>query len=223
MAAGDLAYLDPPAAPAWGATMASAIGMRAVEWLWTGMLPRGMFVVLAGEPGAGKSTLTSLIAAMLTTGADWPDGDFGSEPGNVAWWTGEEAARETLVPRWHASGADLERIDVIDHVFDPGSAEHVERARHALPHSRDTAACTRPRDHGGERGAGRQPVRRCAQVSRALHPALPRTRARAWSASLTSRKAHARRPALERLYGSGAWGQKARLVLYCDQDRRTRM
>ena len=197
--------------------------MRAVEWLWTNMLPRGMFVVLAGEPEAGKSTLASLVAAILTTGGDWPDGDLSVEPCNVAWWTGEEAAAETLVPRWHAAGADLTRVDVLDRDFDPGNADHVlDLTAHCR--IRDTrmlvldpvvtaAAGARDGNQAGDVRKSLEPYIRLAEETGALVLGISHFA-----------KGSRDRPALERLYGSGAWGQKARIVHFCtkivDSDER---
>jgi hypothetical protein len=41
---------------------------RAIDWLWTGWIPQGYITILAGESGAGKSTVLADIAARVTTG-----------------------------------------------------------------------------------------------------------------------------------------------------------
>lgn len=44
-----------------------------IDWLWPGRLPAGKLVILAGDPGLGKSFLTMDIAARVSRGGDWPD------------------------------------------------------------------------------------------------------------------------------------------------------
>jgi predicted ATP-dependent serine protease len=38
------------------------------EWLWEGHIPRGMFVIIGGDPGQGKSAVGLDIAARVSTG-----------------------------------------------------------------------------------------------------------------------------------------------------------
>ncbi|MQA85616.1 MAG: AAA family ATPase [Streptosporangiales bacterium] len=45
-----------------------------VSWLWESRLPGGKLVILDGDPGVGKSTLTLDWAARVSTGTPWPDG-----------------------------------------------------------------------------------------------------------------------------------------------------
>ena len=57
-----------------------------LTWSWKGWLPNGMLVILAGEPGSGKSALALWIAATFTDGRNWPDGQpFTGDTGKVLW------------------------------------------------------------------------------------------------------------------------------------------
>jgi predicted ATP-dependent serine protease len=38
------------------------------EWLWEGHIPRGMFVIIGGDPGQGKSAVGLDIAARISAG-----------------------------------------------------------------------------------------------------------------------------------------------------------
>jgi len=38
------------------------------DWLWEGHIPRGMFVIIGGDPGQGKSAVGLDIAARISTG-----------------------------------------------------------------------------------------------------------------------------------------------------------
>lgn len=81
-----------------------------VEWLWPYWLARGKMHILAGSPGQGKTTIAvGALAATVTTGGRWPDGSR-CEPGNVVVYSGEDDAKDTLVPRFVAAGGDRSRI-----------------------------------------------------------------------------------------------------------------
>ncbi len=43
-----------------------------IDWLWDGRLARGKHTCIAGEPGVGKSQLSTAIVAAVTTLGDWP-------------------------------------------------------------------------------------------------------------------------------------------------------
>jgi len=38
------------------------------DWLWEGHIPRGMFVIIGGDPGQGKSAVGLDIAARVSAG-----------------------------------------------------------------------------------------------------------------------------------------------------------
>jgi len=43
-----------------------------VRWLWPGWLARGKIHLLAGRPGAGKTTLALSLAASISSAGFWP-------------------------------------------------------------------------------------------------------------------------------------------------------
>ena len=96
---------------------AGNIAPEKVEWLWPGRLARGKHTCIAGEQGAGKSTLSISIVAAITTGGSWPCGE-GRSPilGNVVILSAEDGAADTIVPRLIAAGADLDRVHIISAV-----------------------------------------------------------------------------------------------------------
>ena len=77
-----------------------------VDWLWENYLPRGMFTMLAGEGGTGKSTLTCALTAVITTGGIWPDGTKCARAGNVLIWSSEDPEEYVIKPRMVAAGAN---------------------------------------------------------------------------------------------------------------------
>lgn len=86
----------------------SDIEPQAIEWLWNGWLPRGKFVLLAGQPGTGKTTISNALAATVSIGGRFPDGAR-CAAGNVLIWSGEDDVADTLLPRLIAAGADRAR------------------------------------------------------------------------------------------------------------------
>lgn len=83
--------------------------MKKVDWFWSNHLARGKITMLAGESAIGKSQISISLAAAITTGGDWPDGD--SAPvGSVIFLTAEDAIDDTVLPRLTAAGANHSRV-----------------------------------------------------------------------------------------------------------------
>lgn len=102
------------------ATPASAIEQQSIQWRWKGRLAAGKIVVLDGDPGLGKSTITLDIAARITRGRALP-GDIGwvddepvTLPRNVMVLSAEDGRGDTIVPRLVAANADLKKIIFFD-------------------------------------------------------------------------------------------------------------
>ena len=55
------------------------VGPEDVAWLWASRIPRGKLAEIVGDPGIGKSWLTTEIVACLTTGCPLPGDEFGGE------------------------------------------------------------------------------------------------------------------------------------------------
>ena len=89
------------------------VARERVTWLWPGYLPVGKVVVLDGDPGLGKSTLTADLAARVTVGKPMPDGSGGGEPGAVVLLSAEDGLADTIAPRLELAGADLDLVTVI--------------------------------------------------------------------------------------------------------------
>ena len=96
----------------------SDVPMEAINWLWPGRIAKGKISLIAGHPGLGKSQVTISIAATVSRGGLWPVDDVPAEAGNVVFLSTEDDVADTLKPRLIASGADTERIEVIQSVRD---------------------------------------------------------------------------------------------------------
>ena len=97
---------------------ASTITPKAYDWLWEPWLCKGKLHLLAGQGGSGKTTIALAIAAALTTGKPLPDGSV-CGPHSVLMWSGEDDLDDTLIPRALAAGADLDRLHFIGSVLTP--------------------------------------------------------------------------------------------------------
>ena len=86
----------------------------AIEWLWYPYIPYGKITVIQGDPGDGKTTVVLAIAAAVTTGAALPESKTTAEPMSVIFQTAEDGLGDTVKPRLVQSGADCERVIVID-------------------------------------------------------------------------------------------------------------
>ena len=92
--------------PMAGLVCAAAITPEPIDWLWEGWLATGKLHILAGAPGTGKTTVALAFAATISCGGRWPDGAR-ADPGQVLIWSSEDDAKDTLVPRLIAMGANL--------------------------------------------------------------------------------------------------------------------
>lgn len=86
-----------------------------LEWFWAGYLPAGKLVLLDGDPGLGKSTITLDLAARFSRGDFAPDGSTLGDgtPGATLLLTSEDDMSDTVVPRLRVAGADMNRVATI--------------------------------------------------------------------------------------------------------------
>ena len=96
----------------------SDVTLEPINWLWPGRIAKGKISLIAGHPGLGKSQVTISIAATVSTGGLWPVDHVPAKAGHVIFLSAEDDVADTLKPRLIASGADTERIEVIQSVRD---------------------------------------------------------------------------------------------------------
>ena len=92
---------------------------KPVAWLWRHHLQRGSLNLLAGKSTAGKSTIALSFCATITSGGQWPDGEA-CEPGTALFWSGEDDAETTLLPRFIAAGGERTRVSFVQAVREDG-------------------------------------------------------------------------------------------------------
>jgi putative DNA primase/helicase len=103
--------------------LVSAIGVqqKRVEWVWQNRLARGKLTLVAGDPGVGKSQISTDIVARLTSARPWPDGGAALR-GACIMLASEDAANDTICPRLELAGADLHRVHIVQAVNEKATA-----------------------------------------------------------------------------------------------------
>lgn len=115
----------------------SSVEPERIDWLWPGRLARGKLHIVDGDPGRGKSTISYDLAARLSTGSPWPDGEPGMKGGTVV-MSAEDGLADTIRPRLDAHGADCDRITALTGIRETNPETGEERDR--LPDLTDLAA-----------------------------------------------------------------------------------
>jgi RecA-family ATPase len=81
-----------------------------VRWMWHPYIPIGKCTAVDGDPGQGKSFLTTKIAACISQGEKLPGMDRKPEPVTTLMLAREDGAGDTIKPRLIACEADCNRI-----------------------------------------------------------------------------------------------------------------
>ena len=95
---------------------ANKITPEPIEWLWVNSIAKRKLQLIAGAPGAGKSTIAFSLAATISSGGYWPDKTKASI-GTVLIWSSEDSPGDTIVPRLMQMGADLNHIGFVRNTF----------------------------------------------------------------------------------------------------------
>lgn len=93
---------------------------QPIEWLVDESIPLGAMVVIAGEPGLGKSQIAIRLAAAVTTGNGLPNEQPYRDLGSVIILANEDDAERTIRPRLEAAGADLAKVHIVEGVAREG-------------------------------------------------------------------------------------------------------
>ena len=99
--------------------------IKEPEWLWKNKFHYGGLSLIAGLPKQGKSMLTSYMAAVITNGWNWCDGNP-CEQGSVLFFAGEDSPEE-YARRLKGNRADLTKIRILESaVLSDGNSEGKE-------------------------------------------------------------------------------------------------
>lgn len=86
------------------------------EWLWKDYLCRRSLHTLTGDGGVGKSNICVNLAAIVSRGGVFPDGQQLDKPMKVIYFTTEDDVRMTVRPRLEAAGANMKNVGVMNKV-----------------------------------------------------------------------------------------------------------
>lgn len=199
---------------------AADITPERIFWLWKGWFALGKLHLIAGVPECGKTTIALAFAAIQSSGGTWPDGTHATA-GTVLMWTSEDDPADTLVPRLIRMGANLKNIHFVKQTRLPGAKPRpfnpsidmpalaarakaigniamliVDPIVAVMPGNRDS-------HKGAETRSGLQPLLDFIETINCVALGV---------AHLT--KGTAGQDPLERINGSGAFGQLPRLVMF---------
>jgi len=115
-------------------TALSEVQETQLRWLWPGMIPLGQITLLDGNPGVGKSTMMTDLAARASADFVMPDATTSDlqGPSGVLIVTTEDAAGSTIRNRAQSAGAEISRIFVLpelEQLLDP----HFSEGRFTFP------------------------------------------------------------------------------------------
>ncbi len=91
-----------------GFVCASDVQTKKIDWFWKGYIPKGSIVLIEGDPGEGKSNITSFLAACVSAGIPLPDSGE-TEPRKVFIVNGEDPT-SLQVARLQAAGGDKKQV-----------------------------------------------------------------------------------------------------------------
>ncbi len=93
----------------------ATIQAQPIEWLWEDRIAIGKLTMIVGDPGLGKSLITTgTIAATVSKGEAWPVDNVPRSPvGDVVLLSAEDDAADTIKPRLEAAGADCTRVHTL--------------------------------------------------------------------------------------------------------------
>ncbi len=103
------------------------IQSEPISWLWQGRIARGKVTLIVGDPGLGKSLLTTTLAAIVSKGYLFPVDNSQAPIGDVVLLSAEDDAADTIKPRLEAAEADCERIRILKAVQVDDEGTQIQR------------------------------------------------------------------------------------------------
>jgi putative DNA primase/helicase len=91
------------------------VEVKPITWLWYNKIPCGMFTLVFGNPGLGKSFEVLDWAARISVGGNWPDNEK-APLGTVVLLTAEDPLEQVVKPRLMSLGADPKNIFALEAV-----------------------------------------------------------------------------------------------------------
>lgn len=92
--------------------MLNEVTREEIRWMWRGRIPIGSITMLDGDPGCGKSNIAHFLAAVVSAGLNFPDGDCYPESG-VILIDCENGPTTTILPRIQNNGGDVAKVKLL--------------------------------------------------------------------------------------------------------------
>jgi putative DNA primase/helicase len=113
-------------------TRGDRIALKPLEWCWPDRIPNGKLALLAGMADVGKTNVACDIAARITKGREWPDGNGNAKLGSVIILSAEDDPEDTLLPRIEAAGGDRSKIYILEPMVQPDRKKRGKRTFNIL-------------------------------------------------------------------------------------------
>lgn len=97
-----------------------------MDWLWYPYIPYFGVTILAGDPGKGKSLITAMLIAAITTGGPWPLSTEPAPKGKVLLLSAEDSWARVTLNRLLKNGADISNIRTM-HKFQALTPENLDK------------------------------------------------------------------------------------------------
>jgi putative DNA primase/helicase len=99
-----------------------------ISWLWEGRIALGKLTMIVGDPGLGKSLVTTNLATKVSKGYLWPVDQSKAPIGNIIIISAEDDPADTIKPRLEAAEADCDRIHIMEAIREENTeGVHTER------------------------------------------------------------------------------------------------
>lgn len=105
----------------------SEITAQEIKWLWPQRIALGKVTLISGDPGLGKSLVSTAMAAHVSKGYPWPVGGAPCPTGDVILLSAEDDEGDTIKPRLEAADADCSRVYILNAIMDEKNGEEAER------------------------------------------------------------------------------------------------
>ena len=142
------------------------IEKKTVQWLWFPYIPKGKITILQGDPGNGKTYITTNFASIVSTGGKFPFADISVDIGKVILQNGEDGKNDTLKPRLEKAGANCKNIFIINEDERLFSLDQLDRLEASLKEYRPSMVIIDPI----QRYIGEVDMNSANQVRMALAP-----------------------------------------------------